>query len=106
MTDTLTQTTCPLEMLSPLAQFDAAIQKVTQDRGAVYGHPLDNFKQTAALWSVVLGIEVTPLQVAQCMRMVKEARLIKTPDHLDSHIDIFGYARCAVMCIDRQVTKL
>lgn len=87
---------------APLVAYDAATQRVNDDRGSVYGHPLENFTDIAALWSVVLRASVTPLQVAQCMRLVKEARLINSPEHLDSLIDITGYTRTAVMCIDRQ----
>jgi hypothetical protein len=32
------------------------------------------------------------------MIALKISRLQQTPDHLDSYIDIVGYARCAVLC--------
>lgn len=35
------------------------------------------------------------------MICVKLARLIHSPDHVDSLVDIAGYARCACMIIDR-----
>lgn len=68
---------------------------VIKDRGENYDHPLVNHQRIAALWSVVLGTQVTPLQVVQCMIAVKLARLIATPDHRDSLIDLCGYAACA-----------
>jgi hypothetical protein len=43
------------------------------------------------MWSVLLGKEVTVRQVYQCMVAVKLCRLIETPDHEDSWIDICGY---------------
>lgn len=61
-------------------------------RQSVYAHPFDNFTQTAALWSPILGVEVTPEQVALCMIQVKISRLCNTPDHRDSIVDIAGYA--------------
>lgn len=64
-----------------------------QDREREYGHPLQNHQRIAALWSGVLGIEVTPEQVVLCMIGTKLARLAYTPDHRDSVVDIAGYAR-------------
>lgn len=68
---------------------------VIAERGENYDHPLVNHQRIAALWSVVLGTQVTPLQVVQCMIAVKLARLIATPNHRDSLIDLCGYAACA-----------
>src|SRR5574337_1106755 len=89
-------------LAGPLQSFDKAIQSITKERGQTYGHPGKNFSDIAKLWEVVLGTSISPLQVAQCMRMVKEARLIATPDHLDSLVDIVGYTRTSVMCIDKE----
>lgn len=68
---------------------------VIQERGENYDHPLPNHQRIAALWSVILGSHVTPLQVVQCMIAVKLARLIATPEHRDSLVDLCGYAACA-----------
>ena len=43
------------------------------------------------MWSVILEKEVTVAQVYQCMVAVKLCRLIETPDHADSWLDICGY---------------
>lgn len=64
------------------------------ERQAVYGHPADDFKRTAKMWSVTFGIEVTPLQVAIAMGQLKMSRLIGTPGHRDSIVDLIGYAVC------------
>lgn len=61
------------------------------ERDAVYGDPTTNHRRIAALFSVVLETEVTPAQAALLMAMVKVARLIQTPDHLDSFIDGAAY---------------
>lgn len=65
------------------------------DRNKAYGPPLLNHQRIAAIWSVVLGIDVTPTQVALCMAGVKLARLAQTPDHLDSFVDGAAYMAIA-----------
>jgi uncharacterized protein DUF6378 len=42
----------------------------------------------------VLGITVTPAQVALCLIDLKMARLSRDPAHLDSIVDVAGYAAC------------
>lgn len=56
-----------------------------------YGKAKDNCENIAKLWSVILGTTVTAEQVCLCMIQVKAARLINTPDHHDSWVDIAGY---------------
>ena len=68
------------------------------ERGEIYGHPRENFQRTADLWRAVLGIEVTPAQVALCMVLVKVARLVETPDHRDGWVDLAGYAETGARC--------
>jgi hypothetical protein len=82
-------------------QFDAAIQKVTQQRGEIYGHPADDFAKANAIKAAVAECRDPLVRHALEMIAVKMARLVNTPDHLDSLIDIAGYARTAVMCLDR-----
>ena len=62
------------------------------DRQRVYGLAKENHENIAAIWSVILQREVTWQQVVQCMVGVKLARLVNSPDHKDSYIDIAGYA--------------
>lgn len=69
---------------------DAA--RVVAERGRVYGDAASNMATTAQLWSIVLGVDVTPEQVALCLVQVKVARLLVTPGHADSALDIAGYA--------------
>ncbi len=61
-------------------------------RQSTYGHPFDDFSRTASIWRGILGIEVTPEQVALCMIGVKMSRLCTSPAHRDSYVDIAGYA--------------
>ena len=70
---------------------DDAKRLINTDRARDYGHPRINHERIAALWSPILGIEVTPAQVALCMTQVKISRLVQSPDHLDSFIDAAAY---------------
>jgi len=63
---------------------------VSGDRQSAYGHPYDNFLDTAKLWSPILGIEVTPQQVALCMVQLKIARELNLPKR-DNLVDAIGY---------------
>ena len=65
----------------------ADLAAIEAERGAVYGDPLVNHRRIAELWSVWFGHEVKPSDVARCMAMVKQARLVQTPDHADSMDD-------------------
>lgn len=67
-------------------------QEIVAERGKTYGTPIGNYTKTAKLWSIILGHDVTPEQVVQCMIGVKQIRLTETPGHEDSILDIAGYA--------------
>jgi Domain of unknown function (DUF6378) len=75
---------------SILMQADAIVNGPRQE---AYGSPLVNHQRIADLWSVILGKEVQPHEVALCMVATKMARLMQTPDHEDSVLDIAGYAQ-------------
>lgn len=57
-----------------------------------YGSPESNFKDIAYLWTDYLNHEILPHDVANMMILMKVARLKNKKDHLDSWIDIAGYA--------------
>lgn len=59
-----------------------------------YGPAKKNFEDIAAIWSVVIGIPISAEQVALCMIGLKMARIVKTPGHRDSWVDIAGYVGC------------
>ena len=65
---------------------------VFEHRRANYGLAKHHFRDVAKRWSQLLGQEVTPQQVIACMIELKLARLRENPAHLDSIIDIAGYA--------------
>lgn len=81
---------------------EEAAKLVSSERNARYGHPKVAFAQIAAGWKIVLGIDVTPVQVGQCLVMMKICRHIQRPEHTDSLTDIAGYARTLEMLGEKQ----
>lgn len=67
-----------------------------------YGHPHDDFTRVCKA-SAAMNLEGdNPLHHALYMILVKMSRLITTPDHRDSLVDIAGYARTYEMCLERE----
>ncbi len=64
------------------------------ERHEQYGSAKPLFDHIAKRWSLVLSTEVTSAQVALCLIDLKMARLVHTPNHDDSIIDVAGYAAC------------
>ncbi len=87
--------------MSKLEEFDktTAVQ-LTADRGAVYGHPSVHFGRVARLKAVVAECKDPKVRHALDVICDKIARLIETPDHLDSCCDLAGYARTIMMLAD------
>ena len=71
---------------------DKAEKMINGPRAKDYGDAHENHQRIAMLWSVLLNKEVTVAQVCQCMIAVKLSRLIETPEHEDSWLDICGYS--------------
>lgn len=71
------------------------------DRQADYGHPLDDFTRTAAIWSAILGHHVTAEQVGLCMIGVKLSRQVNHPKR-DNMTDAAGYSATVQMCIEER----
>lgn len=71
-------------------------------RGEDYGSMYENHERIAVIWTVILGKEVTADQVALCMAGVKMARLIQSPNHNDSWLDLAGYAAVGAECADER----
>ena len=66
--------------------------KVLEERRDDYGDPADQFKAIAARWSITLDTPVTPAQVVLCLIDLKLTRLTYDPGHVDSMVDVIGYA--------------
>jgi hypothetical protein len=71
-----------------------ATKVVTADRNLQYGSPEDAFQTIADMWSIYLGVELLPQDVAALMVLMKAARIRNNPTHRDSWVDIAGYAAC------------
>lgn len=66
--------------------------KVLEERRDDYGDPAEQFRAIADRWSITLGTPITPSQVVLCMIDLKLARLAYDPGHVDSIVDVIGYA--------------
>lgn len=64
----------------------------SEDRIKDYGHPVDNFADIAAMWSVILRIPITPTQVGLCNVATKICRHLNK-EKRDNLIDMAGYAK-------------
>jgi hypothetical protein len=69
-----------------------------------YGSPLESFTRIAKLWSVVLGVDITPEQVSLCMIQLKVARAMNGMQR-DSLVDIAGYVGCIELIQDERATS-
>lgn len=67
------------------------VEEVVGGRRSVYGNPEDVFPRHAQVWSALLGVPVTPEQVALCMLAYKLVRTADCPDYSDNSDDIEGY---------------
>lgn len=65
---------------------------VTGDRATTYGPAKDHFQAVAKVWTEILGAQVDADQVPLCMAALKIIRLAETPGHVDSWVDLAGYA--------------
>jgi hypothetical protein len=80
-----------------------AIDTITRDRNEEYGGPENSFKLIADFWNVYLDAKrsnpgvmpsITAGDVALMMDLLKTARLITNPKHVDSVRDKAGYLGC------------
>lgn len=74
---------------------EEAGKAVLTDRENTYGAPEDNFRSISHLWSVYLGIGISPENVANMMILLKIARTASGKYNPDNYVDIAGYAACA-----------
>jgi len=65
---------------------------VLEDRQRRYGDSEDLFADVAKRWSLVLGMKVTPAQVALCLIDLELAKLSRNPADLDGITGVAGYA--------------
>ena len=67
---------------------------VIEQRERIYGPPEAPFATSRRGGRWCSGSTVTPAQVGLCLIDLKLARLTRDPSHLDSIVDVAGYAAC------------
>jgi len=67
---------------------------VTKDRADEHGNMEDNFSTIATYWSQHLGTQVTAVDVAIMMALLKIARLRSNAPNFDNWVDGCGYLAC------------
>lgn len=90
----------PLRAGLTKAQLLDKAREAVADRGLNYGKPEDNFNRIALRWKAHiknrfgLDVPIDGVSVAIMMGDVKVARLENAPGHVDSWVDLAGYAAC------------
>ena len=72
------------------------------DRAKDYGDPTENWGQTAKLWSIIIGKEVSIDQAVMCMIAAKISRQLHTSKR-DNWVDMAGYAEVGSLCNNTNV---
>lgn len=80
------------------------VSKVLEERGKVYGDAVDMHTRIAEMWTVLLGHEVRPEDVALCMVGLKMIRALEAPDHWDNYLDMKGYTQIAEDIVKRSLS--
>ena len=98
-----------VEIVAPKRQPETALQEAQRlvhgDRGAAYGHPIDDYARTGRMWGAILGIrDIDPRLCCLMMAAVKISREVNAPKR-DNRVDLAGYAECAQMVAERQGLK-
>ena len=76
---------------------DDARDIIYGDREKTYGRPGFNLETIAEFWRIYLErkhnviVALLPNDVAYMMVLLKLARLLNSPDHRDSQVDLVGY---------------
>lgn len=88
------------------AEIESALQEAQRlvhgNRGADYGHPIDDYTRTGRMWGAILGIgDIDPRVACLMMAAVKISREVNKHKR-DNLVDLAGYAECANMVAERQ----
>ena len=70
-----------------------------------YGTPEDNFGRIAEFWTTYMGVEFGTVDVAIMMALLKIARISENLQHMDSWVDLAGYAACGGEIAGKDGTK-
>ena len=78
---------------------------VNGDRGASYGHPIDDYTRTGRMWGAILGIgDIDPRICCLMMSALKISREVNNHKR-DNLVDLTGSAQCADMVADKQAEE-
>lgn len=79
----------------PVSLTDQANRLLAGDRQAEYGDAADTHRRIAQMFNAIVpqGARFRPVDVALAMIAVKCIRASKNPQHMDSWVDIVGYAQ-------------
>lgn len=78
------------------------VDAVVAERGAIYGHPYDDFGRVSELTKIIAGCPAPRFRHVLYMLCVKIARLVVSPRHRDSWVDVMGYGKTALMILDTE----
>lgn len=98
--------------LKPIAEtcVQEAQRLVYGDRGRDYGHPLDDYERTAAIWTALLGDKlrfgetISAEDAVRCMVAVKLSRDVHA-EKRDNRVDMAGYAECLQRITDERLRR-
>ena len=87
---------------APETILQEAQRLVHGNRGADYGHPIDDYTRTGRMWGAILGIpDIDPRTACLMMAVMKVSREVNKHKR-DNLTDLAGYAECASMVAERQ----
>lgn len=73
----------------------AASDLMDGERAKDYGDAYEMHDRIAKGWAEILGVNVSPHEVALCMAWLKISRLVENPGHTDSYVDLVAYGALA-----------
>jgi hypothetical protein len=92
----------PPPPFTPESALQEAQRLVHGDRGAAYGHPIDDYTRTGRIWGAIQGVpDIDPRICCLMMAAVKISREVNAPKR-DNRVDLAGYAECAQMVAEKQ----
>ena len=72
------------------------------ERNAVYGDPVELHRHIARIFNAMTGRDVTAAEIVAVHMATKIARMIASPDHRDSHVDLMAYAGIRYECVEAE----
>lgn len=83
---------------------DEAKSIVCGDREQDYGSPENSFHRIAEFWGTYLNQQITPVDVAAMMALLKLARVAEGHGKTDNWVDLAGYAACGAEIESSRIT--